>query len=83
MRVIRSDPSSAIAAAVEGWDRPVSRLELLIMDLWDLTAAAAAGGKKAPTYPRDPWKVKTGEVTRRGDNGGRTSDQVLELLRPA
>lgn len=76
---IRSDPASALAAELEGWDYPVSRLEAILMDLWDLEAAKS-GAKKPPRYTR-PWK-SPGQQTKRGDAAGRTAEQVLDLLRP-
>lgn len=75
---IRSDPSSALAAEIEGWDYPVSRLEVLMMDLWDLTAQMS-GTKKPPRYPR-PWKNPE-DVKRHGDAAGRTPDEVKRLLK--
>lgn len=56
---LASDPSSMIAAALHGWDHPVTREALALMDLFDLQhqIAWAQGGKKGPRpkpYPR-PW----------------------------
>lgn len=76
--VIRSDPSSALAAAIEGWEHPVSREAAVLMDLWDLEAAKS-GAKKPPTYPR-VWKTPT-QTRRRGDAAGRTPEEIKALLR--
>lgn len=73
----RSDPSSALAAEVEGWDHPVSRLEVLVMDLWDLTAASG-GSRTPPRYPR-PWRSV--DTRRHGDAAGRSPEEVKALLR--
>lgn len=78
MRVIRADPSSALAAAVEGWDHPVSREAAVLMDLWDLTAAAT-GTRRPPRYER-PWKAAL-ETERHGNAAGRTPEEVKALLR--
>lgn len=77
VRIIRSDPGSMLAAAVEGWERPFSRLEAMVADLWDLTFAAT-GTKKPQKYPR-PWPEK-GQVRRRGNAAGRTPEQVRAIL---
>lgn len=77
-RHLRGDPSSAIATAVEGWAYPLSRLEAMIADLWDLEHAKA-GAKKPMTYPR-PYKTDEKKV-RHGTAAGRTPEQVREILR--
>ncbi|MCY7286678.1 MAG: hypothetical protein LH624_00095 [Cryobacterium sp.] len=77
--ILRADPGSMLAAALEGWDYPLPRAEAIAMDQYDL-AYAATGTKKRQPYPR-PFK-RDGERTKRGDAGGRTSAQVLALLRP-
>jgi hypothetical protein len=78
VRIIRSDPSSALAAEIEGWSHPVSRLEVVLMDLWDLTAAAATSKGKPPRYPR-VWKAK-GEATRHGNAAGLDPADVKRRL---
>lgn len=78
--LIRSDPSSALAAAIEGWDHPVSREAAILMDLWDLTAIAT-GTKKPPRYER-PWATPR-ETSRHGNAAGRTPEEVMEVLRKA
>lgn len=80
VEIIRADPSSALAAEIEGWAHPVSREAAVLMDLWDLTAIAT-GTKRPPRYER-PWKQK-GESSRHGDASGRTPDEVKALLRQA
>lgn len=76
--ILRADPSSMLAAAVEGWDHPVSREVAVLMDLWDLEAAKT-GAKRPPTYPR-VWKAAR-EVAQSGDAAGRTPEEVKALLR--
>lgn len=56
---LASDPSSRVGAALAGWSRPTSHLELILMDQFDLSHQIAwgqAGGKgsKPKPYPR-PW----------------------------
>lgn len=63
-RILASDPSSHVAAAVNEWDRPVDSAALALMDLFDLThqvAWATGGGKgaKPKPYPR-PWPDRKG-----------------------
>lgn len=76
--IIRADPSSALAASIEGWDHPVSREAAVLMDLWDLTAAVT-GAKRPPKYTR-PWKVAS-DTARHGNAAGRTPEEVKALLR--
>lgn len=77
VEILRSDPSSALASAVEGWDHPVSREAAVLMDLWDLTAAAT-GAKKPPRYER-PWK-EIGQRAHVGDAAGvSTTDAKARL----
>lgn len=80
VQTLRADPSSALAAACEGWDHPVSREVAVLMDLWDLEAAKS-GAKRPPKYPR-VWKASGGggENTHYGDVAGRTREEVLALL---
>lgn len=47
------DPSSHVAAAVSGWEYPMSREALVLADMYD--AYATATYKKPKRYPR-PWK---------------------------
>lgn len=76
--ILRSDPSSAIAAAMEGWDHPISREALILMDLFDLDMAVNAGKKKPKPYPR-PWKQK-GVTQKHGNTGGRSRAEVVAIL---
>lgn len=74
--VLASDPSTAIAAAQEGWDYAVSRDFMATADLYDLTHQIAAGGKTVKPYPR-PWRLAD------KSRFGRTSlpqDKVRALL---
>lgn len=77
VRVLRSDPSSQLAAAIEGWDYPLERLGWMLADLIDVQGSSKAG-KKWKTYPR-PLKAKS-KTQRWGDTGGRTRAEVVELL---
>ena len=72
--VLLSDPSSHVAAAVAGWDHPVSREWLVLADVYDLTARVAAGKKwKAKdAYPRPVPKRRFGK--------GMPRDQLVALL---
>lgn len=78
VQILRDDPSSATACAIEGWSHPVSREAAILMDLWDLEHAKA-GTKEKARYPR-PWPER-GEVTRYGDRKGRSDAEVIEILR--
>ena len=50
-RTLSLDPSSHIAAALAGWEYPVSREALVLMDLFDLQHISKAKRKPSP-YPR-------------------------------
>lgn len=67
-----------MAAAIEGWDHPISREALILMDHFDLDMAVNAGKKKPKPYPR-PWKVK-GNVQKHGNTGGRSRAEVVKIL---
>ena len=76
--ILRADPSSMLAAAMEGWAYPFSRTEALLADLYDLEYAKA-GVKRPKPYPRPYKAVK--QSTRRGDVAGRTNAEVIDILR--
>jgi len=78
IRVLRADPSTMLAASVEGWDYPMDRLAWMLADLIDVQGSSMAG-KKWKAYPR-PVKPKDDRQTF-GDTGGRTREQVVEILR--
>lgn len=79
VRILRADPSSMTAAALEGWDHPISREAAVLMDLFDLEHSSKAKKKPKP-HPGRPWKQGGGEVKKHGDRAGRTREQVLALL---
>ncbi|WP_159083901.1 hypothetical protein [Nocardioides terrigena] len=76
-RTLRLDPSSQLAASIEGWDYPLERLGWMIADLLDVQGSSKAG-KKWKSYPR-PIKPKSASQ-HWGDTGGRTRSQVVEIL---
>jgi FMN phosphatase YigB (HAD superfamily) len=73
------DPRSRLQAVVAGWDHPVSREEVVLMDLFDLQHSSKAKRKPKP-YPR-PWPIAKkkygGKKTVR-----RTAAEALAILRP-
>lgn len=80
VRVLRADPSSQLAASLEGWDYPLSRDGWMLADLIDVQGQMAAG-KKWKSYPR-PVKAK-GKTQNWGDTGGRTRSEVVAILNAA
>jgi hypothetical protein len=80
VRVMRADPSSAMAAALAGWDYPQTTEATVLKQLYDMTRIAS-GDKKWDGYPQ-PWPTPR-ETRSRGDAAGRTPEQVKELLRQA
>lgn len=79
--ILRADPSSALAAALAGWDYPISREALAILDLYDLTMAANSDPKKrvAPHTGR-PFNTSSKRTRQVGKTNGRTREQVVEIL---
>lgn len=75
--ILRADPSSATAAAIEGWDHPISREALILMDQYDLDRQVA-GDKRWKGYER-PWKRK-GDVKHHGNAGGRSRAEVVAIF---
>ena len=82
--ILRADPSSMTAAALEGWDHPVSREALIAMDHFDLAmAAATAGSRRGPKpkpHPGRPWKSSDRTTKKHGDVAGRTRAEVVAIL---
>lgn len=76
--LLSRDPSSALCAAVQGWDAAVTPEWLLLADLYDLThRVAAAKPQHVKPYPRpfpDPNKRRRGRTTR-------TRAEVISILR--
>lgn len=71
--ILRRDPSSMIAAALEGWDHPVSREALILMDLFDLDMSINTDRKKGKPkpHPGRPFKVDGGKRERIGKAAAR------------
>lgn len=80
--VLRKDPSSAIAATLEGWEYPVSREALILMDHYDLDRELNRDRKKgkAYRYPR-PYETDDRERTRHGNAAGQSQAEVIGRLR--
>lgn len=56
--VLANDPSSHVAAAIAGWEYPVTREWLAAADLYDaFVASNTKKGRKPKPYPR-PWPDK-------------------------
>jgi len=51
--ILCADPSSCVGAAVAGWDHPMSREGLVLMDLFDLQHFSKV--EKAPDPYKRPW----------------------------
>lgn len=78
---LAADPSSRVGAALNGWSRPASRLELVLMDQFDLSHQIAWGqgggkGPKPKPYPR-PWPDRQKSRTKPHV----TQEQVIAALR--
>lgn len=75
--LLRRDPSSWVAAALEGWDYPITRENTAILDLFDVQYASKS--KRAKPHPGRPW-IKS-QVTRVGNTGGRSQVEIRRILR--
>lgn len=80
--ILRSDPSSAITAALEGWDYPIDRTTLAIYDLFDVTVMANSDSKKGRPEPHGgrPFRTDRRDVRKYGDTGGRSRAEVVAIL---
>jgi hypothetical protein len=76
--ILRADPSSMLAASMEGWKYPLSREAAAILDLFDLEHAKA--NRKAKPHMGRPWADKA-ETRRRGNAAGRSADEIKAILR--
>lgn len=86
IKILRDDPSSALASALAGWAYPISREALLLADQFDLLHEANSDPKKAKPkpHPMRPWKASGGRKTeRRGEKIALTREEVAEALRQA
>lgn len=54
LQVLAADPSSALCAALAGWQHPFSREALILADLFDLQHASKAKRGRPQPWPR-PW----------------------------
>ena len=81
VEILTNDPSSAIASALAGWDYPISREALALLDLYDLTMMANSDTKKGRPnpHPGRPYEV-AGNRQRVGNTGGRTRAEIAAIL---
>ena len=77
--VLRNDPSSQLAAAVEGWEYPLDRNGWMLADLLDIQGSKALG-KKWKAYPR-PLKPRLSVERTRGNVAGMTREETVARLR--
>lgn len=77
-----SDPSSALASSAAGWQFPMSREAMAILDLYDLYVSAhTPKGRPLQLHTSRPYDVKPGrEQKRMGNVSGRTNAEVIDIL---
>ena len=81
VHILRADPSSALASAMAGWDYPISREALAILDLYDLTMAANSDPKKRPKPNSGrPFDTSSKTTRRVGKTDGRTREEIVAIL---
>lgn len=76
------DPSSAVGAAVAGWDYPTTHAALILADLFDLHHTVNTKQRPAP-HPLRPFSLTDQSRRRVGNVGGRTTGQVVTILADA
>lgn len=79
--LLHKDPASMLFASSQGWDYPVSREALLLMDIFDLEHAVNSKKTPKPHGMRPGKSAK--DTTRYGNTGGRTVAQVKGILADA
>lgn len=77
-QILVQDPSSHVAASLAGLEYPITRVDLVLRDLYDLTHAIAAGKKRPKPYPRPEVKKKRVQPDK-----SVTQDQIVAALRMA
>jgi hypothetical protein len=74
---LRRDPASRLQAALAGWEYPVTREWLALVDLFDLQHKVAAKNKPQPyARPFDRARNRIGGVKK----AGHTVNELRELL---
>lgn len=76
VRVLRADPSSQLAASIEGWAYPLERIGWMIADLIDVQGSSKVG-KKWKNYPRPAAATDT---VKRGNTRGMSPEDVKKIL---
>lgn len=76
--LLLADPSSRLAAAVEGWTRPASEESLVLMQVVDVLSAAHL--KNPKPWPR-PWPRSSSR--RHLPSAELTQDEIVAALRAA
>ena len=77
VRIIRSDPSSALAASIEQWDYAPTRTELLLADLYDVTVMANSDRKQGKPKPHPMRPFKAAGTTRRPMRAAGVTDAAV------
>ena len=77
---LMGDPASHVGAAMAGWDHPLSREGIAILDLWDLLLWSHPRKGNPKPHPR-PYKERT--TTRAKPATTLTQDEIVEALRGA
>lgn len=75
--LVARDPTSQLAASLNGWNHPWSHEAMVLADLFDLTHMAA-GVKRPKPYPR-PWPDKR-ETRQLKPAAGTSQQTVHEVL---
>lgn len=78
--ILSGDPSSQVAAAVLGWDYPLSREAFIGLDQFDL-AHWVASGKKPKPHPLRPKTKHASE--KRGKKQVLSQERIIQVLREA
>lgn len=80
-KILRSDPASAVAAAIEGWTHATSREALVLMDLFDLEHRVNSKRPPAPHPGRPGARTNRRTGSRIGNPGKRTRADLVAHFR--
>lgn len=75
MRALSTDPSTHTCAEIQGWDHPVSREVLAILDLFDLEHMVNSKRRPKP-HPGRPFR----DVESKRHGKARARGEVVEIL---
>lgn len=83
VKTLALDTSSQLGASLAGWERPASREELALLDLYDLTNFGLPRKKNAPRPKQLPRPWPSGEKKKTKPDVRLTQGEIIAALRAA